>query len=81
VTRRAERTGRSAGAALAVPGHRMRAALEKRPRTVRWLLCGPVSFLTAAALMGALPVVLPDGEAGIEHLFFPILPPSEGCAS
>lgn len=50
-------------------------------RAERWPLCGPVSFLTAAALMAVLPVVLPDGEAGIDPLFFPILPPSEGCAS
>lgn len=50
-------------------------------RAVRWPLCGPVSFLTAAALMAVLPAVPPGEEAGIEHLFFPILPPSEGCAS
>lgn len=40
---------------------------------MRWLLCGPVSFLVAAALMAALPVMLPQGEAGIDHLVFPIL--------
>ena len=40
---------------------------------MRWLLCGPVSFVAATALMAALPVILPPGPAGIDNLVFPIV--------
>jgi hypothetical protein len=40
---------------------------------VRWLLAGPGALAAAVATMMAMPVWLPAGAAGVDHLAFPIV--------
>lgn len=47
--------------------------LNRYPRTLRWILCGPGAFVAAATIMAVLPLWLPHGAAEIDHLVFPIL--------
>lgn len=49
------------------------AAIQSRPVLVRWILAGPATILAALATMAAMPLWLPPGAAGINHLAFPII--------
>lgn len=52
---------------------RASAAIQARPVLVRWILAGPATILAALATMAAMPLWLPAGAAGINHLALPIL--------
>lgn len=47
--------------------------IDAHPLAARWLLAGPVAILAAVATMAAMPVWLPAGAAGVDHLAFPIV--------
>lgn len=46
---------------------------DRHPLAARWLLAGPVSFLTATLFMASMPFVLPAGGGGIDHLVMPVV--------
>jgi len=56
--------------------HRLN-ALDRHiaPRAVfwRWILAGPVAFVLSVLMMAMLPLVLPPGSGGINHLVLPVL--------
>ena len=52
---------------------RASAAIQARPVLVRWILAGPATILAALATMAAMPLWMPAGAAGINHLALPIL--------
>lgn len=54
-------------------GGRVAAAIQSRPVLVRWILAGPATILAALATMAAMPLWLPAGAAGINHLALPII--------
>lgn len=47
--------------------------LARRPRLVRWILAGPGALVAALLSMATMPLWLPAGAAGIDHLVFPIV--------
>lgn len=46
---------------------------EARPLLTRWLLAGPATLIAALMSMASMPLFLPEGRAGIDHLAFPIV--------
>ncbi|MEO1188749.1 MAG: hypothetical protein AAFW60_06730 [Pseudomonadota bacterium] len=40
---------------------------------MRWLLPGPGAVILSVATMAAMPLFLPQGNAGIDHLVFPLI--------
>ncbi|MEM6677506.1 MAG: hypothetical protein AAF675_06505 [Pseudomonadota bacterium] len=52
---------------------RAREAIEARPALVRWILGGPVTVILALLATAAMPIWLPEGAAGIDHLVIPIV--------
>ena len=52
------------GALLAIAAH---------PKRTRWLLAGPGVAVTALLLTAALPVWLPSGAAGVNHIAYPLV--------
>lgn len=42
-------------------------------RALRWVLAGPVALLLSILLMASLPLVLPAGAGGVNHLVLPVL--------
>lgn len=49
------------------------AAIRARPLLARSILAGPVALVCAIATLGAMPLWLPAGAAGINDIAFPIL--------
>lgn len=52
---------------------RLDARLARHPRLVRWLLAGPGALAAALLSMASMPLWLPAGAAGIDHLVLPIV--------
>ncbi|MEO0622177.1 MAG: hypothetical protein AAFU49_00395 [Pseudomonadota bacterium] len=52
---------------------RLRAATERWPATVRWWLGGAGSVVLSILAMAAMPLWLPKGSAGIDHIVFPVV--------
>lgn len=52
---------------------RMRAAILAHPVLARWLLAGPGAVCASVAFVTAMPLWLPEGVAGIDHLVWPIM--------
>ncbi|MEM8836456.1 MAG: hypothetical protein AAGE89_00055 [Pseudomonadota bacterium] len=44
-----------------------------RGLAARWLLAGPATIVLALLTMAAMPLTLPQGSAGIDHIVFPLL--------
>ncbi len=44
-----------------------------RSSLLRWLLAGPGAFVLAVLLMAFLPLVLPAGAGGVNHMVLPAL--------
>lgn len=40
---------------------------------MRWVLAGPVALAVAYVVMAAMPLWLPQGAAGIDHLILPLV--------
>lgn len=49
------------------------AVLSSRPVTVRWILAGPIALILAILSMAAMPLWLPVGAAGVNHIAMPIV--------
>lgn len=47
--------------------------IEKYPRLWRWILAGPMGFVLSVLTMATLPLVLPSGAGGINHILMPVL--------
>jgi len=47
--------------------------IHARATRWRWILAGPVAFVLSVLLMATLPLVLPAGSGGINHLVLPVL--------
>lgn len=47
--------------------------MAKRAVVVRWLLAGPGAVGSAIVATAAMPLWLPEGAAGIDHIVFPIV--------
>lgn len=48
-------------------------AAARRDIAIRWLLAGPVALGAAVLVMAAMPLWLPRGAGGIDHLAFPLI--------
>ncbi|EKV31850.1 hypothetical protein C882_3602 [Caenispirillum salinarum AK4] len=48
-------------------------AVRAHPRLTRWLLAGPGALAGSVLLMAAMPVWLPAGQAGVNHLVWPLV--------
>lgn len=48
-------------------------ALAKRSVLVRWLLAGPGAVGSAIVATAAMPLWLPEGSAGVDHIVLPIV--------
>ena len=62
-----------AGSGLRALGSGLAARIGEHPTLTRWLLAGPVSLLAALATMAAMPLWIPPGAAGVNHLAWPII--------
>lgn len=62
-----------AGSGLRALGRDIAARIGEHPTLTRWLLAGPVTLLAALATMAAMPLWVPPGAAGINHLAWPII--------
>ena len=47
--------------------------VEQRPILWRWLLAGPLALILGILSMAGLPMVLPAGAGGINHLVLPVV--------
>jgi hypothetical protein len=47
--------------------------IRSRPVLARWLLAGPGAILAALATMAAMPLWVPAGAAGVNHIALPII--------
>ncbi|MEM7529880.1 MAG: hypothetical protein AAF416_19845 [Pseudomonadota bacterium] len=47
--------------------------IENRPTLMRWILAGPITAILAVLLTAAMPLWLPEGAAGVDHIVFPIV--------
>ena len=45
----------------------------RHPAAARWILAGPVALLAAILFMAAMPLILPPGAGGIDHLVMPVV--------
>lgn len=45
----------------------------KRGLVLRWVLALPVALVASLLVMGALPHVMPEGSAGVDHLVIPVM--------
>lgn len=52
---------------------RIAAVAAAHPTATRWLLAGPGAALAALLFMAAMPVWLPTGASGIDHVVFPVI--------
>lgn len=77
LTETTERTVENAGFGLAAArgptalAARMKAAVATRPTLTRWLLAGPGAIIAALLFVMAMPVWLPEGAAGVDHVVWP----------
>ena len=46
---------------------------QSHPRTARWILGGPIAFLVALLFMASMPLILPAGRGGVNHLVMPVV--------
>lgn len=47
--------------------------LRAHPVATRWILAGPGALVAALVTMSAMPVWLPAGQAGIDHIAYPLV--------
>ncbi|MEM1079342.1 MAG: hypothetical protein AAGI09_12510 [Pseudomonadota bacterium] len=59
--------------ALPSPFQATSAWLDAHPVLARWVLAGPVAFFMAVLAMAALPLILPEGAGGVDHLVLPVV--------
>ncbi len=45
----------------------------RREAAFRWVLAGPGALLAGLLLMASLPLLLPKGAGGLDHLVFPLI--------
>ncbi|MEM6488754.1 MAG: hypothetical protein AAF677_10895 [Pseudomonadota bacterium] len=50
-----------------------RQAVTGRPVLTRWILGGPATVVLAMLVTVAMPLWLPPGPAGLDHIVFPVL--------
>lgn len=48
-------------------------AIEARPVLVRWLVALPGALIASILFMGAMPLWMPAGPAGIDHFVMPVV--------
>ena len=59
--------GQNAEAPVSDAGH------ARRSLILRWILAGPVALVAAILTMAAMPMWLPQGEGGVNHLAFSVV--------
>lgn len=52
---------------------RVEAYLEARPRTIRWILCGPVALIVTLLVMMGMAHWWPRGAAQIDNIAMPVV--------
>lgn len=52
---------------------RLGTAVNARPLLTRWLLAGPGAVAAALLFVMAMPVWLPEGAAGVDHVVWPMV--------
>jgi len=45
----------------------------RREAALRWTLAGPGALVAGLLLMASLPLLLPEGAGGLDHLVFPLI--------
>ena len=48
-------------------------AIDRRPTLTRWLLAGPGTLIFALLFMSTMPLWMPAGSSGVEHLIYPVV--------
>jgi len=46
---------------------------DRHPRTARWILAGPVALILSILFMASMPLLLPHGAGGVDHLVMPVV--------
>ena len=51
----------------------VRAFSDRHARGLRWFLAGPAALVLSILLMASLPLALPAGRGGVNHLVLPVI--------
>ncbi|MCV6595848.1 MAG: hypothetical protein OIF40_02015 [Mangrovicoccus sp.] len=46
---------------------------NRHPRAARWILAGPVALILSVLFMASMPLILPAGAGGVDHLVMPVV--------